>query len=169
MQRILIPVLLFLSATTAHAQWRDTKHHLVLSAFVGGNYNFGNPNTSTYAQFIGRGMWYSKRMLAFGGDLGLTSVSGKFSNFDAINANAFAHLKLPLGLYAEGGLGASGVVSGGRTASYTNGGLFWAAGITKSFGPNFALDLQYRSAPSVGASDVKNYQSGLRLGASIKL
>jgi hypothetical protein len=90
-------------------------------------------------------------------------------NYDAASINAFAHLKLPLGLYAEAGLGATGVISEGRTARNANAGKYWALGFAKSIGPVAAVEIQYRRAPSLQSDGEKNLNSGLRLGLSFKL
>lgn len=169
MQKWMLALLCTVAANLAEAQWLDTKKHLVLSVYAGGNYNFGDPDRTTYYHLAGRGMYYPKRMLALGADLSFTQSTSQFANLDAMNLNLFGHLKFPLGLYAEAGYGLTGTLSDGRSGKYSNTGLFWAAGIAKSIGPRFALDLQYRSAPSQSATDSKNLLTGLRLGASIKI
>lgn len=169
MHKWILALICAVSANIAQAQWMETKKHLVLSVYGGGNYNFGDPDRTTYYHLAGRAMYYPKRMLAFGTDLSFTQASGPYTNLDAMNLNLFGHLKFPLGIYAEAGYGLTGTISDGRSGRYSNTGLFWAAGIAKSIGPRFALDLQYRSAPSQSASDTKNLLTGLRLGASIKI
>lgn len=160
---------MLLLAGSASAQWMNTKHHLVLTAHAGGSMGFTSSSNTAFYQLSGGAMYYKKRRLALGGELGYSQIFGQYSNLDVLNLNGFAHLKLPLGLYGQGGLGLAGTVSDGRSAMPTNAGLYWAAGWAKSLGPKLALDVQYRHAPSLGMNDAKNYQSGLRLGLMVKI
>lgn len=169
MNRIFIVTFMIFSCNLAQAQWRDTKHHLVLTAMVGARPNFGDLGQVSSYQVIGRGMWYWKRPIAFGAEAGLSGASGQYTNFDAGSVNAFAHLKLPLGFYAEGGLGVTGRVSDGRSYQAANAGTFWSLGYAKSLGKRVAVEVQYRSAPSIQPSSQRNINSGLRLGLSLKI
>lgn len=169
MRRIFFVLTAVMSLGTASAQWRDTKHHLVAGALLGGGISLGNIDKPAWIQISGRGMYYWKKRIAFGGELGLSSATGQFTNYDAASLNAFAHLKLPLGFYGEAGLGATGVISDGRSARYANAGKYLSIGWTKSIGPWAAVDMQYRKAPSLQERGEKNLSSGVRVGMSFKL
>jgi hypothetical protein len=169
MPRLILILVLLVSVGSIQAQWRNTKHHFVASALVGASYNPGNIDKPAYYQLTGRGMYYWKKPLALGGEASFTRAFGQYTNYDAGSLNAFAHLKLPLGLYIEAGMGAIGTLSDGRSAKNLNAGRFLSAGWTKSFGPVMAMDLQYRKAPSLQAKGERNLNSGLRFGLSFKL
>ena len=165
---LLFSILFFSFITIADAQWRNSKNHLVLTAMGGGGYQSADRFTSY--QLIGRGMYYPKRIIAVGGELGYSRTYGQDQNFDAASMNAFLHLKLPLGFYAEGGIGAMSYISEGRVSEQPGAmGTFWSLGYAKKLGKRMALELQYRKAPTIHAESMSMMQRNLRLGISLKL
>jgi hypothetical protein len=169
MKRGLLFLTGILIVSMASAQWRDTKHHLVLTAMAGGGFGLGSGDRATNYQLIARGMYYPKRIFALGAEAGFTQTYGQFSNFDAGSVNGFLHMKLPLGFYAEGGLGAVAVISDSHTYDNADAGLFWSLGYAKSLGSRVAVELQYRHAPNFDDESIDNLQRGLRFGLSLKL
>jgi hypothetical protein len=169
MKRSLLFAALFLSfMSMADAQWRNTRKHMVLTAMAGGG-SVSSEHFSSY-QLIGRGMYYPKRIYAFGGELGYSQSFGQYKNSDAISFNGFMHLKLPFGFYAEGGLGAMSTISDGSSSDQPGiMGLFWSLGYAKKLGKRMAVELQYRKAPTIQAESMNMMQRNLRLGLSLKL
>ncbi|MBS3914228.1 MAG: hypothetical protein KG003_06990 [Bacteroidetes bacterium] len=159
--------LLYFSA--AHAQWRDTKHHLVVTAMTGGSLDLGNSYRMDNYQFLARAMYYPKRIYALGAEAGITKTSGQPVNMDLGSVNGFLHLKLPLGFYGEGGVGIVGAISDGANVNGNTAGLFWSVGYAKSLGKHVAAEVQYRNAPKPNADNMANLQKGLRFGLSFKI
>lgn len=153
----------------AEGQWLFTKNKTVLFAHAGSNFGFTSTQNAAFYQLSAGAMHYTKRRLAWGGEAAFSQLFGQYRNLDIVGINAFGHFKMPLGLYAEGGLGITGSVSDGRSQMPSNAGFFYSLGWAKSLGPKLAFDIQYRKAPSLGINEFHDFQKGLRLGILVKI
>lgn len=169
MPRFIIILMFSIGCTSAKAQWNNTKHHFVVGALAGARVSLGNMENLSCYQLSGRAMYYYKRRMAAGGELGFMGVSSRTNNYNSMALNGFLHMKFVLGFYGEGGLGAVAVVSDGRNGQYSNAGLFLAAGFAKKFGPKLAFDMQLRTAPSLEPANQRNLSAGIRLGMAVKI
>lgn len=159
---LILSLLLLAFLGPLSAQRGNMKGHVLISGLGG----IRLQDQNTQYQLIGRGMVFTRNWLAWGAEAAFTQNTGQFRNFDAGNLGGFAHIKLPLGFYGEGGIATGFSLSQRRADLPARTGLFYAAGFSKRLLPALYADVQYRRFPK-GVDDIK-FNNGIRFGLSVK-
>ncbi len=158
--------ILFSVLNVSKAQTRGNRNYYEVAALGG----FGHSKGASHAQFVLRGSWNWRRIAAMGAEGAFGSVVSQYQSFDAASITGYMRVKMPLGVYTEGGYGIAKKVSEGRNGlTSLSSGIFIAAGFRKSFGPRFGVDVQWRRSGANENIGNKQLQNGWRFGVCYRL